>query len=153
MTSLCDEVRHRIPPNCIVTRCRKEGCSVSLQEAPEPFLVIDVDKGAAGADETNCDYILIGCADRAWVVALELKRGNAEADTVVRQLRAGARAASRVIPPGVRLTFLPVVASGGIKRAQRDLLRRSSNRISFRGKKEYVRRIRCGERLASVLGV
>ena len=151
MTSLCDAIRQRVSSDCIVTRCRKEGCSVSLHGVSGPFLLLDMDKTEADGSETRCDYIVIGCADDAWVVALELKRGNAEAGTVVRQLRAGARAAHRLVPRGAPATFRPVVASGGIKRAQLAQLRKSFNRISFRGKKEYVRPIRCGARLVSVL--
>ena len=150
MTNLVDKVKNCMPPNCFAYTCRKNGCSVDLKNAPTPHLLIDMDTGLVGNNASKCDYIFIGGGANAWVVPIELKRGSAEASEVVKQLRAGARFAEMVCK-GADVRFVPVLAIRKIKRAQRQELRKKSNRVAFRGRPVEVEPIRCGEFLASAL--
>ena len=150
MTNLVDKIKRCMPSHCLATRCRRNGCSVDLQNAPKPCLLIDMDTGLVGENDSKCDYIVIGGTDDVWVVPIELKRGNAEARNVVDQLRAGARFAE-MICKGEQVRFVPVLACRGIKRAQRQELRKKSNRIAFRGRPVEVALLRCRGLLNSVL--
>ena len=150
MTNLVDKIKRCMPSHCLATRCRRNGCSVDLQNAPKPCLLIDMDTGLVGENDSKCDYIFIGGTDDVWVVPIELKRGSAEARNLVDQLRAGARFAE-MICKGEQVRFVPVLACRGIKRAQRQELRKKSNRIAFRGRPVEVALLRCRGLLNSVL--
>lgn len=57
--SLTRIVRSRVSERCIVKKCRKKGCTVSLKEAPSSRLIIDCDRPLSpfSQDESRCDYI------------------------------------------------------------------------------------------------
>lgn len=151
MTSLCDEVRRRVPPECITKDCEKECCSVDMTDVPDDHVLIDVDELGLSDNESKCDYIFVGCSEDTWVVAMELKRGNPKASTVVRQLRAGAKYVDSIIPRDATFHFLPVVVSGRIHPAERVKLRREENMVCFRGDSSNVVHRYCGDQLVSVL--
>lgn len=152
MTSLCDQVRSRVPGECIADDCEKECCSVDMTDVPDEHLLIDVDKAGLSENQSKCDYIFIGCGeDTSWVVALELKSGNPKASTVVRQLRAGAEYVDCIVPKGAGIRFLPVVVTGKIKQEELSKLRRKENMICFRGDRSRVVHRYCGDPLTSVL--
>ena len=45
MANLVDQIKQNLPDKCLAKRkYRKEGCSVSLEKAPAPFIMIDMDK-------------------------------------------------------------------------------------------------------------
>ena len=119
---------------------------MSLQGAPAIRLIIDCDRpgGPLQQHETRCDYLLFaqdsGQAD--WVAALELKGHALDASVVIGQLQAGARAAERLLPSDLSVTFRPVVASKGGRKAERRAMR--EGRVRFRGVSEPVRMVRCG---------
>ncbi len=154
---LVESVRGRIDPECLVSRMRKEGCTVSLKDAPRERLIVDFDKpgGPVGGEGRRCDYLFVadGAQDEAgWVAPLELKKGALRASEVVRQLRAGAEAAERLVPGGLRPAFRPVAAYGSIHKLERTALRERRNLIAFRGRMEAVRLMKCGDRLKKALG-
>ena len=62
MTNVVDRVSRNVTPDCRATRCRKEGCSLGLNNAPSPHVLIDMDHPDApiGPNESKCDYIFIG---------------------------------------------------------------------------------------------
>ena len=151
MTSLLDEVRKRIPHRCITTRCKRKRCSVNLKNVPTPHIIVDMDKAELNHKARKCDYIYIEETDNAWVVALELKSGMAEASEIVEQLQASALFAEQTIPKNFQVRFRPVLVSRGIKKAQREELRNKANTIKFRKKDFFVHRIKCGGHLISVL--
>ena len=82
---------------------------------------------------------------------MELKAGEVKASEVAAQLRAGAELAGRLVPPDAKIRFRPVVASGKIHKDEQRKLRRSPNKITFRGKQEVILRIRCGDPLTRAL--
>ena len=153
MTSLVQHVRASVPPNCIANRCKKQGCTVRLTGAPRPFVLIDMDCNELKVSQTSrrCDFMFIS-DDGSWVVPLELKGGNLDANDAMEQLQAGARFAERVVPRGSSVQFLPVAARDGrVHRAERDKLRSKKSRIRFRGQFVPIQLLRCGQPITQAL--
>ena len=157
MTTLLESARSAIDEVCLVKGgLKKDGCKVVMTGAPAPRLVVDFDKSGSPLERhaTRCDYLLVAEGEHAcgWVAVLELKRGRLHADQVVRQLRAGARAAEKVVPAGEAVRFRPIAASGRTPIYERRKLRDRSCMIALHGKKEPVRLMSCGARLITALG-
>ena len=151
MTGVVETVRGKVENTCVISgRLKKEGCSVSLKDAPQPRLIIDFDKPGSplGKNQTRCDYLFVAevSSKPGWVVPIELKKGRLDASKAVEQLRAGASAAEQLVPNTVTVNFRPVVASGGNK-AERAELRAERNRVRFHGTAQPVRLIKCGDKL------
>ena len=151
MTGTIAAVRAQLSKGCVVRRCQKNGCAVSLAEMPQPRLVVDLDKPGSplGPAQTRCDYLFLAessCSE-LWLAPIELKKGTVDAGKAIEQLQAGAQAAEGIIPPlgaGIDVRFRPVLASGGgMHKAERDKLKTEANRVTFRGYSEAIRRIRC----------
>ena len=158
MTSLPERVRCRIEDKrCLVKRgpLRKHGCELKMTDAPEDRVVVDFDKRGSplpADDKPRCDYLLVAEDEGrpAWVVVLELKRGQLHTDHVVRQLQAGASAAGKLVPEGSEFCFRAIVATGRVNKHQWNKLKKT-NRVTLRGKSEPVLRVACGSRLADAL--
>ena len=150
MTNLVDKVKSCIPELRFAKRCRKNNCSVKLNGVPAPHLLIDVDKSLTDKHITKCDYIFVGGTTNAWLVPIELKKGDFKASEVVAQLQAGAQFAETLCDCA-HVQFLPVLASGASHKAQRNELKKKSNWIVFRGQPVEIEPIRCGGLLAPVL--
>ena len=159
MTGLVSTVRGKVNSSCIENRgMKKDGCSVSLKDAPQPRLIIDFDKPGSplGRNQTRNDYLFVAevSAKPDWVVPLELKGGEVDASEVVGQLKAGARAAEQLVPKAMSVNFRPIVAfGGGIDKAERNALRNKRNRVQFHGMAESVRLIKCGDQLIKALSL
>lgn len=155
MTGLVDAVRDRVPEQCLVEECDKNGCSVSLRGAPKPHLIIDLDGPSSplGRHRTRCDYLFIAdeCSDRSWVVPMEFKNSQMKVGKVVRQLQAGARAAQELASSRNGIRFRPVAVVRGIHRRQRNELRSESNEVPFRGCSERIRVLVCDDLLIDAL--
>ena len=159
MSMLSEKVRGKVADErCIVKRCRKEGCRVSLEKAPTPRILLDLDRPGVPfllPDDTRCDYLFVGGpgeSEEARVAPMELKKGEIKAADIVSQLRAGANLAERLIPAEASPKFVPVAVHGrGMARYQADILRRSGSHILFRGEKYAVKIIKCGARLVDAL--
>lgn len=118
MTNLVSVVRANVPASCCVDRCQGQGCSVSLKDAPTPFVLINMDCPDIQIEDASkrCDYLFIGEGTKGgpgWVVVLELKKGKPNASEIVPQLQAGAEYTERIIPHGAEIQFRPVVFYGG----------------------------------------
>lgn len=126
-----------------------------MKDAPQPRVVVDFDRPGAPArqDGLRCDYLFIaeggdGCFR---VAPLELKKGRLHAGEAVRQLRAGAETAERLVPSGEKAAFRPIAAAGGIPKAERNELKKPDNKVRFHGRKEEVRLMQCGAPLVRAL--
>ena len=101
-----------------------------MKDAPTNRVLIDLDSDDAPVrrNQERCDYIFVAQANDTRVAALELKGGKLDASEVVRQLRAGARLAERIVPADAPVRFAAIaVHGGGIHRKERvDLALRSS---------------------------
>ena len=156
MNDFLKEFRKKINKSCLTEgSLKKQGCEILLKNVPYPRLVVDFDKPGSPLpqDSHRCDYLLVAKnrVEIGWVVLLELKRGKLDAGTVVKQLRAGALAAEELVPNSVETRFRPVAASRGVSIHERNQIRKKSNMISYRGNKEIIRLISCGQSLNSVL--
>ncbi len=154
MCAIVERLKNELPEGTIVKRCSKEGCNVSLKNAPSPHLVMNLDHSYfCLKDKIHCDFLFISCGSSGganWVVPLELKRGSPDATEMVSQLQAGSGVAQARIPEKHKAQFLPVGAFGGrLHIIQRDKLRKA--RISFRRKKYEIKLIRCGTPLKTAL--
>lgn len=150
-----DEVRRAIPQDCISTRCRKERCSVPLQGAPSPSVLIDLDHPQApvGQNDKRCDYIFIGGSGKAWVAPMELKSGKPNASEIVPQLRAGADIAAKIIPENAEVQFLPIAVFGGsMTGIETRRFAARANAVRFRNQPPVkIELHRCGRPLANAL--
>ena len=152
MADLVNLIEKKLSDGCFAKKLKKEGCSVSLKDAPVPSITIDMDKRQApvGQNEAKCDYIFIGGSGNVFLVPLELKKGKLDASQIVKQLQAGANIAARIIPRGERVQFRPVGVCGGkIHPDQRRQLLQSE--IRFNGQRPTVELLNCGDPLIKAL--
>lgn len=157
MSSIANAVCTSVSEECLTTRCKKEGCKVSLPSVgripvgQRPYVVIDMDHSKSPAPEGSkrCDFLFIGeYKNLDWVVPLELKKGQPTVSEIVPQLQAGASIANDIVPRDAEIKFRPVAAYGGeLKRHQWNHFRKKVNWIRFRNQREGVRLIRCGASL------
>ena len=154
MADLVERIRNNLPDGCLRRgKLTKEGCSVSLKDAPRPFITIDMDNKQTRVrkNETKCDYIFIGGSGNVFLVPLELKKGKLDTSDVVKQLQAGANiAATRIIPKRAQVQFLPVAVCGG-KFHRIERYRLSQRKIRFRNQNSNVQLLKCGQRLIDAL--
>ena len=153
MTGLVSTVRNQVAGECLVTKCSKQGCSVSMQDAPHTRLIIDFDKPCSplGPHQRRCDYLFVADVLRkpGWIVPLELKGGTVRASQVTEQLQAGAHAAELLVPNRMKANFRPVVVfRKHMHRAERKALKKN---VRFHSCPEPVFLLRCGDRLTKVL--
>ena len=157
MIDLVRTFRETLDKRCLGNgRLNKQGCKVSMKDAPSPRLVVDFDKPGSplGPSQTRCDYLFVADGDKSsgWVAPLELKNGRLHANQAVRQLRAGARAAEQLVPSGEQVKFRPVAVSGSTSKAERNRLKGKDGGIRFHGCVEPVRLLSCGAPLTEALG-
>ncbi len=146
MTGLLPAVRSRVDQSCIVSRCNKGGCSVSLGRDSRNRLVIDCDVPGSpfGPNQTKCDYLVFEEAPNqpGRAIPIELKSGRIRARDVIEQLQAGAAAAEKLIPRQVDVRLFPLLAFGNIPKGERTTI--NNGTVRFRGEPERIKRIRCG---------
>ena len=151
MIELLSTVRCKIDQSCFVSRCRKDGCSVSLPQSAHKRLIIDCDKPGSpfGPNHTKCDCLLFEETDSGAgrAMPIELKRGRIRASEVIEQLQAGAREVENLIPAGIAVQLQPLLAYGSIPKGERATLDKGV--VRFRGKGIRISKIRCGQPLPS----
>ena len=148
MPDVIDAMKATLPAGCQTPQCRKGSCSLSMNDAPTNRVLIDLDSDDApvGRNQERCDFIFVAQGNDTRVAALELKGGKLDASEVVRQLRAGARFAERIVPADAPVRFAAIaVHGGGIHRKERVDLLKPQNRITFRGESGPVNLARCGD--------
>ena len=151
--TLLDSIRPNVAATCLVRSCGMQGCKVPLKNAPQPRLILDLDKPGSplGGTQTRCDYLIVAEGDggTGWVVPLELKHGQARSG-VLAQLQSGADVADRILPNSARVALRPVVAARGIHSQSKKALLKA--KVRFRGRAEAVKLITCGTPRAKALG-
>ena len=157
MTGLVDAVRRRVCEQCLVDECDKNGCSVSLDDAPQPYVVIDLDEpnSLVRQSQTRCDYLFIaeGRDSRDWIVPMEFKNSRMKVSKVVKQLQAGARAAQQLASGTRAIRFRPVAVVREIHRDELNKLREEDSKVSFdrRSKRKRIRVLVCDGFLTEAL--
>ena len=155
MTGLVDPVRQRVCEQCLVEECDKNGCSVSLDDAPQPYLVIDLDRpnSPVRQSQKRCDYLFFADerSNRSWVVPMEIKNSEMKVSKVIRQLRAGARVAQKLVSSNSAISFRPVAVVRELHKDAREKLRKGNSEVSFRGRSERIRVLVCGDPVTKAL--
>ena len=155
MTTAADvveEVRRAVPEGCVVNRCGKGRCTVSLRNAPEPRVLIDLDHPSiADQNATRCDYIFIGGSDKVWVAPMELKSGSPNASQIVPQLQAGADIADGIVPRGAKVEFMPLAVFRGSGPHDARIFKKSAYQINFRSQSFEIKLRKCRTPLALAL--
>ena len=155
MNGMLAAVSKKVPESCTARSISKEGCTVSLRGVPQSRLIVDCDRVdcdrpdalfASGAPK--CDYLLFaemdGKTNRA--VPIELKRGRVDVGASRDQLQAGADAVESLIPAEFEVILLPLLVSGGVRKAGK---KEARDKVRFRRDDIPIRRIRCGAPLPS----
>lgn len=149
---IVEEVRRAVPEGCVVNRCSKGRCTVSLRNAPEPRVLIDLDHPSiADQNATRCDYIFIGGSDKVWVAPMELKSGSPNVSEIAPQLQAGADIADGIVPRGAKVEFMPLAVFGGSGPRDARVFTKSAYRINFRSQSIEIRPHKCRTPLALAL--
>ena len=153
MTTPLQQIGARVNTQCLADEVDKNGCSVRLDEAPTPFVVIDLDHATApvGMSAVKCDYLFFAHRPDAglWAVPLELKSSAVNPQKAFRQLQAGAKTVERLTEGMSPVVFVPVVAQGKkTRRRQYQELRKK--RVVFRSEGHAIELMYCGRELEIV---
>ena len=155
--SAVEIILKRTDRRCHATVCRDGSCSLSLEGAPAPSVLISLEHEAAPveADQARCDYLFAGggsASGAPWVAPVELTASAARVSKFLPQLRAGADIADRLLPQNAQVRFRPVAAYGGeLRRTERDGFLKSANRVGFRKSSVPIKLVRCGSPLSNAL--
>ena len=62
MPNVVDRFGARMPRECQVKRCRKQGCTLDMGGAPGPYVLIDMDcpQLRLSPNQRKCDYLFVG---------------------------------------------------------------------------------------------
>lgn len=154
-SDVVDAVKSNTDPECHAARCSDSGCSLSLNGAPQPYVLISLEHQASPVKENqpHCDYLFVGGNDVAtcWVVPIELTVGKPPLNKFTTQLTAGAAIANDLVPANADVTFRPVGVHNGIHRSVVEHLRRKANYIRFRGNSIAIELLRCRDPLTKAL--
>ncbi len=151
MNGFAHGVRQRIADRrCLVADVDKDGCSVSLTDAPPSRAVVDLDADGSplGPTRVKCDYLFF--ADPNLFAPIEFKNGEPNVKSAARQLRAGAGAADALAPRDRAIVCRPVLVSRSLRRQHQIDLRKEA--VQFRGRPERIRRLACGASLTEAFG-
>ena len=152
-----ETVRTKTDAQCHATTCRDGSCSLSLEDVPEPSVLISLEHEAAPvkAKQAHCDYLFVGGSDEKggpWVAPVELTASAARVSKFLPQLSEGAKIADKLLPQNVQVRFRPVAAYGGeFIRAERTRFLKPANHVAFRKKKVPIKLVRCGSPLTKAL--
>ena len=147
MNGIVARFKKDIPSACQTSKCDKDGCSVSLKDAPRFRAIVDMDCKELTIRGSRCDYLfVVEDQGHTWVVPIELKSGGIKVPKVREQLQGGAKFAQRLLVKGDQFNFVPVLAHGKPIHPL-DLDRLRAIRINLQGKRQQPRLIRCGDRL------
>lgn len=150
-----ESVRGALSEKALTTRCRQGECCLRVDPDLEPYVIVDVDELAkieATENVTRCDYLFVGGDRRqAWVVPIELTAGQLRVEKTVRQVRAGAKLADRVVPMDDEVRFKPVAAYRYAKKYVFQEFKMNENQIRFRDRSVAIKLAKCGDSLRSKL--
>ena len=148
-SDLIANVTDAVPDDSIVHRMRKQGCRAKLDRLEGERLIIDVDRIVPDG-EKKCDYLLI--SNQPLIAPIEMKSGEVGASEAKGQLQAGANFANEIIAPKhLKVDLKPIVFSKGIDPTERQLLKRGSQFVQFRGKRYEITLASCGSSLVDAL--
>ena len=128
MTDWIAGVRGRLDKRCIVTKCKRGRCALSLEGFPASRAIVDFDArpgSPLGPSAKKPDFLAVAApsANALWVAPIEIKGASVNVDVsdAVKQLQAGADIAEKHVEPdgAVNIVFRPVLTGGSIPKAER----------------------------------
>lgn len=155
MTELVKAIRSKVSNKSFARKCDKDGCSLSLKDVPRQHLLVDFDKldVPSGNETKRCDYLFVSDRDsnnQPYIAPIELKKGSLDVSEVVAQIKEGVGIAEGFLPKKTAFSFRPVAACGG-KTTKIEIKKLRQNKISFHGRSEFIRLIRCRSPLIKAL--
>lgn len=155
MSDLVASIRATVTSAASVSEMDRDGCSVAIENAPAPRIVIDLDDDtlAIPRNRPHCDFLFFAeVGSEGWVVPVELKSGGFRNQHTVSQLQGGACFADELAPRGREYRLAAVIAHGyPIHRSKRlDLQRRA---VRLRSEFCSPLLLPCGESLRPVFGI
>ena len=157
-----ENLERQVPAECLAVTCNKDGCTLDMEGAPAPFVLIDLDcmqlldKFHELVDSGRCDYLFVGCdkeIDLLWVVPIEMKMGNPKVTEIKQQLQHGATFAESLLSSeweNLRLLPLAVHATK-LHKAERNRRRKKSSKVKYGNRRRSIHFTRCGSSLADSL--
>lgn len=149
MNEIADHIRSHVNSSALICAgkdLQRSGCRLSMQGITTgKFILVDIDRvtGYRFVGKT-CDFVLFLEDSRGDLIVapIELKNTRIEPSDVNAQLQGGANYASRIVPSGIRCSFVPVVIHG---KTIHDNQRRSLNkkRVTFQKQKRIIRIAKC----------
>ena len=151
MTDAIREIRQGFKSTCVADSLERGECSISLDETPEPRLLVDLDRPGSPLDQNSvrCDYLVFAGGEDGAVLVAPVEFKGRWRKGMEDQLQAGADVAETRVPSGSNVRFRPVAALRRFNpKAERHHVRR---KVAFRGGAEPVRVVLCGDRLAGAV--
>ena len=143
MPDIVSQIKQRLPHECLRKgSLTKEGVTVSKKGAPNPSITIDMDhpKAPVRKGQAKCDYIFIGGCAEVFLIPLEFTKQEFDSSKAVRQLRAGAQIAARIILDSEDVQFRPaVVCKGRVRRDEKRKLSQQANKVRFKGAQSVIK--------------
>ena len=154
--SLASEVRKAVDGSCITNRIRERSCRLKEERISIDSVNLDLNKPLSPAEPnvSHCDYIFLGRIsddNREWIAPIELKSGKIEAGEAGRQLQGGADVAHRIVPKETEFVFKAIAAANKFPPKIRQDLRKSENKVVFRGVSYVIETVSCGSSLFDAL--
>ena len=149
---LVEEICNKLNSSqCIVEKCKKESCSVSMKGIPKTRVIVDLDKKGSpmSRHESRCDYLVAvdKFKNSGLVCLLELKSGKPDVSKAQKQLQSTADKIVSWLPQITELQFVFTLAYKGMAKFEQ---REMKKKIQFRGTSYRITRIRCGKPLQEV---
>ena len=151
MIGFADAVRTGLHnPSCLVDTIQKGVCDASLEDAPHPRVIIDLDATGSplGPTQAKCDFLYF--SDPNLVVPIDIKDGDPRIVRATRQVQAGAKAAESLAPRQLATTCRPILVSKELRRHKQNQLKEA--RVQFRGRPEKLGHVVCGDPLTEAFG-
>ena len=151
------KVREGTDERCHTEICCDRGCSLSMENAPETFVLLGLERDGTPVhpDEPRCDFLFVGGGrDNSfeWVAPIELTKSPPRTSKFLPQLRTGASVAERLIPRDAKVRFRPIAVHGReLHRAERVKFLDPCNHIEFHRRKFPITLAECCSHLADVL--
>lgn len=151
------KIREGTDERCHAEACCDCGCSLSMENAPETFVLLGLERDGTPVDpdESRCDFLFVGGGrDNSfeWVAPIELTKSPPRASKFLPQLRTGASVAERFIPRDANVRFRPIAVHGReLHRAEREKFLDPCNHIEFHCRKIPIKLVECCSNLADAL--
>lgn len=156
--SAVEIVREKTDARCHSSSCSDSGCCLSMEDAPTPHLLLNLEHEASPIDRwtPHCDFLFVGGGEEnstEWVAPIELTVSAPTVRKFLPQLQTGASLAEQLIPKCVKVRFRPIAVHGKdtLRKAERKRFLNAANHVEFRGRKTPFKRVRCGSTLGDAL--